>query len=329
MKDTGEDPVHWTRQKEQSSGYWHLKFLLILYRIFPLIVLRILAFPVGFFYFLVSKKARSESRRFLKKAAPFAKDPKTAKKCLSVLGPLRHIISFSLSLVERLQSWGGRLSFSSIHFHDDDVGKLVETLDKGQGVFLLTSHLGNMELLRALVNYNRTNISREVPVTAILNMKVSENFNRLLKELNPESTLDVIGADGIGPDTAVLLEEKLGLGHMVTIAGDRTSAGNSERNILFPFLGEEAPFQSGVFYLATLMKAPVFFIFALRRGNLSIRPEYDIHVHTAGASLAETRKERTKQSLELARSFVAHLESYCKETPFQWYNFYDFWSKGA
>jgi predicted LPLAT superfamily acyltransferase len=55
MKKDEENPIHWSRQKEQAS-YWHIKFLLILFKIFPVIILRIIAFPVGFFYFLFSKK---------------------------------------------------------------------------------------------------------------------------------------------------------------------------------------------------------------------------------------------------------------------------------
>jgi hypothetical protein len=44
--------LHWSHQKEQAAGYWHVKFMLILFRLFPVVVLRVLAFPVGFFYLL-------------------------------------------------------------------------------------------------------------------------------------------------------------------------------------------------------------------------------------------------------------------------------------
>jgi predicted LPLAT superfamily acyltransferase len=75
------------------------------------------------------------------------------------------------------------------------------------------------------------------------------------------------------------------------------------------------------------MKAPVYCVFALRRGDLSLKPEYDIHVHKSTISFECSRKERFNQSSLLARSFAALLENYCKKNPFQWYNFYDFWSK--
>jgi predicted LPLAT superfamily acyltransferase len=114
----------------------------------------------------------------------------------------------------------------------------------------------------------------------------------------------------------------------VTSTGDRTPASTgAAKNLLIPFLGEEAPFPSGIFYLAALMNAPVYFVFALRRGHLSLKSEYDMHVHKYGRSCEGGRKERLRDSFDMARSFAALLERYCKEEPFQWYNFYDFWQK--
>ena len=334
--------LHWSRQKEQAAGYWHVKLMLVLFRLLPVIILRIIAFPVGFFYFLFSKKARTESRRFLSKAAPFITNPAIAKKCQSSLGPLRHIISFSLALVEKLQSWGGKYTFRDIHFYDDDINELVQGLENGKGAFLVCSHLGNAELLRGLASFNRTGVSKRVPVTSIIDMQVTANFTRIMKELNPQSGLDIIGAGEIGPDTAVLLGERLAAGELVVIAGDRTSAEAAGKNLTrvsrthwakeplrIPFLGEKAPFSPGAFYLAALMNAPVYFVFALRRGDLSIKPQYDMHVHKSPLSFDCSRKERFAKSSELAHLFAAALEGYCKEQPFQWYNFYDFWLEGV
>jgi predicted LPLAT superfamily acyltransferase len=336
MKKTEEPPLHWSQHKEKAAGYWHVKLLLVLYRVFPIIILRIIAFPVGFFYFLFSAKARIASGRFLQKAAPLIDRPEIAKKCRSPLGPLRHIVSFSLNLVEKLESWGGKFQYKNIHFQDDDIGELIQELENGKGVFLITSHLGNMESLRGLASLNRTGISRKTPITAVIDMKINKNFSRMLKELNPQSCFDIIDAAEIGPLTAVMLEEKLAAGEMVSIAGDRTAAnamGNnanrSGKNLMIPFLGEDAPFSQGIFYLAVLMKAPVYFVFAMRRGDLSVTPEYDMRVHKSRLSFECSRKERFDRSFLLAQSFAALLENYCKQNPFQWYNFYDFWLKEA
>jgi predicted LPLAT superfamily acyltransferase len=321
--------LHWSHQKEQAAGYWNVKFMLILFKLFPVLILRVLAFPVGFFYFLFAKKGRTESKRFLQIVVPCIDNPKTAKQCRSFFGPLRHIISFSLTLVEKLETWSGKFRFEAIHFQDDDIGELIKDMEGGKGVFLVTSHLGNIELLRGLARFNRTGVSKKVPMTAIVDMKVTENFSRMLNELNPQSSLDIIGAEDIGPGTAALLEEKLAAGEIVTIAGDRTSANGADNSIMIPFCGKNAPFSLGAFYLAVLMRAPVYFIFALRRGDLSLNVKYDMHVHKSTLLFDCTKKERLVRSSELAQSYAALLEGYCKKKPFQWYNFYDFWSKGV
>jgi predicted LPLAT superfamily acyltransferase len=327
-----ENDGHWSRQKELAGGYWHIKFMLFLFRIFPVVILRILAFPVGFFYFLFSKNARVFSKRFLMKVAPFIENPEAQKRCRSPFAPLRHIVSFSLALVEKLQSWGGKYRFENIHYQDDDGARLTADLENKKGVFVITSHLGNAELLRGLVNFDTTSVSRKVPITAIINLTVTKSFNRVVKELNSRYDMGIITATEIGPHTAPFLEERLSLGGIVTIAGDRTSGGKTERSLALPFLGEDALFSQGAFYLAALIHAPVYFIFALRRGDLSIRPDYDIYVHKSSFSPESfpsdsTRKERLRLSASLANDFAAHLENYCKERPFQWYNFFDFWLK--
>ena len=324
-----ETPLHWSQHKEKAAGYWQIKLLLILFRLFPVFILRVIAFPVGFFYFLFSKRARIESGRFLQKAAPFVEESKTAKRCRSPFGPLRHIVSFSLTLVEKIQSWGGKFKFKNIHFQDDDVEELIRELENGKGVFLITSHLGNIDLLRGLARLNRTGVSRKTPMIAVIDTKISDNFSRMLKELNPQSSFDILNAAEIGPHTAIMLEDQLASGTMMTIAGDRTAAnsGGKGKKLMIPFLGEDAPFSSGIFYLAVLMKAPVYFVFALRRGDLSIKPEYDMYVHRSNLSFECSRKERYAKSSLLANSFASLLENYCKKNPFQWYNFYDFWAK--
>jgi predicted LPLAT superfamily acyltransferase len=329
MKKTEETPLHWSQHKEKAAGYWHIKLLLILFRLFPVVLIRVIAFPVGFLYFIISKRARIESRRFLQRAAAFVEQPKIAKNCRSPFGPLRHIVSFSLNVIEKIESWGGKFSFNNIHFQNDDVEELIRELDNGKGVFLITSHLGNVELLRGLASFNRTGVSRKTPMIAVIDMKINEKFSRMLKELNPQSSFDILNAAEIGPHTAIMLEDQLASGTIVTIAGDRTTAdpGGQGKKVLIPFLGEAAPFSPGIFYLAVLMKAPVYFIFALRRGDLSIKPEYDMYVHKSTLPLECSRKERFAQSSLLANSFASLLENYCKKNPFQWYNFYDFWLK--
>ena len=321
-----ESSLHWSRHNE-AAGYFTIQFLLFLFRCFPVIVLRVLAFPVGFFYFIFSKRGRTESTRFLRTIAPLIDDPQLARKCNSRFGPLRHIISFSLNLVEKIQSWSGKFPFKNVHFLDDDIGELTRSLQNGQGAFLVFSHLGNAELLQGFLNMGQTGVPKSIPIAAIYDIKVTAHFESLRKVLSPQSNLDIISADEIGSHTAILLEEKIAAGGLVLVAGDRTSVEGKKS--IIPFLGKNAPFSSGIFYLAALLKAPVYFVFGLRCRDLSLRPEYTMYVHKSPLSFDCPRKERFQRCSLLTESFTKLLEKYCKEHPFQWYNFFDFWQEGA
>jgi len=318
---------HWTKQKE-AGGYNSLKFTFFLFKLFPMRLLRLTAFPVGFFYFLFSKKAKIESRRYLDNIIPYLDDPKMIKKCKSFFAPLRHIISFALALLEKIQAWGGKFKFKGVHFQDDDIGQLINELESGKGVMLIISHHGNTEVLRGLLNSGQTGVSRKIPFTAIMDLKISANFSRMLKELNPEAAMDIIGADEIGPHTAILMEERLSKGGMVLIAGDRTSPLDNSKNLIIPFLGKDAPFSSGMFYMAAIMNVSIYFIFGLRKKELSLKTEYNMHVHKSNTGFAATKKEKMEKSNDLANNFVSLMETYCKRQPFQWYNFFNFWLEG-
>jgi predicted LPLAT superfamily acyltransferase len=315
--------THWSEQKEQVAGYWHARLLIIIYRAWPILFMRLGAFPVGLSYYLFSKKAREDSRRFLNHAAACLGTPERKFP----IHPLRHILAFSLTVVEKVEVWGGNVSLNRICFQDDDCADLKDRLERGEGALLICSHLGNMELLRGLASFNRTGVSREIPVTSIADFSVTASFNRALQELNPKSMLRIISANDIGPDTVIILQERIAAGELVVIAGDRTSAHTRSKYFLMPFLNGEAPFAQGVFSLAALLNAPTYFVFALRRGDLSVRSQYDMYVHKNNISFDCSRGERSCRTEALARNFAEKLEYYCKLHPYQWYNFFDFWAK--
>jgi predicted LPLAT superfamily acyltransferase len=324
VQDSGGNTAsHWSEYREESAGYGLLKLTLLMFRALPAPILKLCAFPVSLCYYIFSKRARDESRRYLKKAAAKLR---TEGRILAI-NPLAHILAFSLTVIEKMEAWGGKIALKNICFQEDDCGDLMERLENGEGALLLCSHLGNAELLRALAGFNRTGVSRNIPVTSIVDFSVTGSFNRMLRELNPESMVRLIGAGGIGPETVIVLEERLEAGELVVIAGDRTSAHTRNKYLSIPFLDENAPFAYGPFLLAGLLGVPAYFVFALRRKDLSLSSLYDLHVHKSPVNFACGRKEREDRIVETARLFVEKLEYYCKQHPLQWYNFYDFWAE--
>lgn len=227
-------------------------------------------------------------------------------------------------MIEKIRGWTGKLSLSQVEFREDDVRELLERLDAGKGAFIVCSHLGNMEAMRALAESGKNRVARKFRVFPVVDFSGTKRFNALLRNLNPGLMDDCFDANSVGVETAVLMREKLESGNIVAIAGDRTSAHSLDRSFAIPFLGETANFPEGAFLLADLLKHPVYFIFAFRKKDLDIASPYEFHVLRAKTELCGPKRDRMKN---LAEEYVAHLERFCLEHPYQWYNFFNFWQK--
>ena len=230
-------------------------------------------------------------------------------------------------MVEKLRGWKGAIKLNQIESQNDDLQMLVSQMNQGLGAFLLCSHLGNMEILRSLTEYGEFHTSRKFQVFPVVDLSGSKKFNALLRELNPELMENVIDANSIDVDSAIRMKEKIADGNLVVIAGDRTSAHTRNRVLETTFLGETANFPEGAFSLAGILNAPVYFVFAIRKHDFNIRSPYEMHVVRAKTNLDSSRKERPVRLKMLLQEYTELLERLCKEHPYQWYNFYNFWDR--
>jgi len=320
-KNTHSGSVHWSEQKEITRSRLPLQFLLFLCRILPSPLLRITARPVSFFYYLCTPRARNACIAYQKQFISY-----TDSRIISRPHPYCQILAFSLSLIEKIQGWSGSVFLKSVHFQNDGVQDLIRLLESGHGAVAVTSHLGNAELLRSLMQFNRTAVNRNFPVITIGDVKTTAHFNSMLKQLNPGYDMRMITGENITPATIEMLENEIAAGALVVMTGDRTSAATRNRTISLPFLGKNAPFPYGVFFLAALLNAPLYYIFAVREKDTGISLSYEMHVHKSSVSFDCPRKEREKHIHEACAAYARFLETYCLQHPYQWYNFYDFWA---
>lgn len=305
-------------RQNHNFGYKMMFFCL---KVFPPAFVRALAFFIGFFYWLLGAKTRRVSKDYLKKVALTEPAGKSATHAKSTL---KHIISFALNLVEDVQSWAGKFSFKDVSWQNDDVGDLVKNINAGKGTLILISHLGNAMMMKGLASLGEAGTKRRMSITTISDADISAGFNSLLNEINPGSSFHIINSNDIGPETVLLLQERLERGETVVIAGDRVSA-HTDRNIRIKFLGEEADFPYGVFLLAALLNAPTYFVNGLRHKDFSLEPKYDMFVKKNNVDFDCPRKMREERILKTAENYAANLEKLCLLHPYQWYNFYDFW----
>ena len=209
------------------------------------------------------------------------------------------------------------------------MGDLVERLKRGESAILMASHLGNMELMRSLQDYITGLCGRRVPVVIIMDMNMSANFSKTLKEINPEYTTNVINASTFGPEDTIFLEEQAEKGALIVAAGDRTSVNNRDKVITKKFLGLDAPFPYGVFLIPALLKLPVYFMFGMRSRMSIFNPKYRIYIEKSTVDFECPRKERESRVVQCCGEFAEKLEKFCIMYPYQWYNFFNFWNQGA
>ncbi|HET9206218.1 MAG TPA: acyl-CoA synthetase, partial [Burkholderiaceae bacterium] len=97
--------------------------------------------------------------------------------------------------------------------------------------------------------------------------------------------------------------------------------------IELPFLGHTARFSDGPFRLALLLRRPLVFMAGLYRGG----NRYDVRFEPLADFSAPPTGAQARDNLlrDAMRVYVQRLESLCREAPYNWFNFYDFWNEDA
>lgn len=314
---------HWTEIKERASGFLRLRFMLLVYRVCGRKILQIWLYPIVFFVVVFNKKLRDASRQYFQQI--YLTKGKDNFKKPNTLTIFKHVFCFADSLADKVESWSGNIPIDKLKFHTPEVyAKLVKNLDANQGVLLIGSHLGNMELFRAIGNLQADKIAKkEVKINAIVQSNYTAKFNKLLNFINKNSEVNLISATDIDVEQTIILSDKLQNGEILVISGDRTAQNNQNYNIPIKFLGEEAEFPIGPITLANIMKVPTYIFFCLKSQEDS--QFYDVYFYEVDLKLNSSRKEQKENTPFLIQSYAQRLEKLCLQYPYQWFNFFKFW----
>ena len=116
---------------------------------------------------------------------------------------------------------------------------------------------------------------------------------------------------------------RLDEGMVLGMLGDRTL--DEDPTLPVQFLGETAAFPVGPMRLAALLECPVFFMTGLYLGS----NRYAIHFEPLADFTGIERNGRDAAIREAVAAYAASLERHCRDTPFNWFNFFDFWRQPA
>jgi predicted LPLAT superfamily acyltransferase len=307
-------PLHWATLREAglSAGLW---FLYASYRIGGRWLYRLLLWPVALYFTATRAVARRASTQYLQRIGVLAPTSGVAVRWWRVTC---HIERFADALLDKALAWTGALNLHDARMNADP--HFDAAVAAGRGGVLVVAHCGNLEVMRAL--------ARRVPdlrLKILVHTRHAERFNRLLRQLNPESAVNLLQVTDLDAALAAELSHCVGRGEFVVIAADRVPVGRQAgQTLAIPFLGHPAPLPIGPWVLAAALGCPVYWLSCLKSGG-----RYTLDCERLFERIEMPRPERTAVLARVMTVYAQRLEATCRAAPYAWFNFYPFWAVPA
>lgn len=309
-RQIGRDEEHWSGLEERGL-YLGLRILAGIYQVLGRRVCLVILAPVVLYFYLSGGPQRRASMDYLRRIGAYRERPSGNLRWWS----LKHFFQFAAMSLDKFSAWIGDIDEDAVVWEDEDA--IDRLLEKREGVLAFCSHLGNVELSRAMAPAKHAG----VVVNILVHTKHAQRFNRLIQKLNPAAGVNVLQVTEIGPDTALDLKERIDRGEWVVIAADRTAIASQGHYSVAEFLNAPAPFPHGPYIIASLLKCPVYLLFCLKKGA-----RYHLHFELFSERVLLTRGKRLGDLEAFTKRYASRLEEYCLSAPLQWSNFYDFWA---
>lgn len=319
-----QQTTHWASIRERGS-IWGLTFLLWMFRLGGDKLVRPLLYPIIGYFYLTNKAAQQASKTYLSRVAEQqVQHNKTVQHLSEQIPPdalvssqdsFKHFMQFGQAALDKCAVWANKITVKDVDIIN---GELFDNLlENKQGAVFITAHFGNSEICRALAyaKYGQK-------VNVLVHTKHAVAFNKIIREINPEAQLSLIEVTDIGPDTAIMLSEKIEQGEFIVIVGDRTSVNDPANCCYLDFLGYQAPFPKGPFVLAGLLKCPVYLLLCYQAQS-----RYRVHFEKITEKIPFGKKVREQEIIKTAQIYVSYLERFCLKQPLQWFNFFNFWQQ--
>jgi predicted LPLAT superfamily acyltransferase len=258
---------------------------------------------VALWYCLFDRTAARASRQWL--AVVFGRPARFAEV-------YRHLRTFSQVTLDRVFLLTGKTR--GLRFDRHGREHLTAQVATGRGAMLLGAHLGSYEAMRAGGADDR------VPIQIVGHFANARQINALLSRLDPTQAAQVIHLEDDPVGAMARVRARLELGDLVAAMGDRV--GLSDRSERVTFFGRPAAFATGPFLLAHLLRCPVYLVFGLYREPGT----YELHCEPFAERVDLPRGVREEALRQLVVRYAARVEHHARRAPFNWFNFFDFWS---
>jgi predicted LPLAT superfamily acyltransferase len=265
---------------------------------------RLFLYLIAAYFFTFAPTARRHARAYLRRA--LGREPSAADR-------FRHVLTFATTIHDRVYLLKERFDLFDICVDGEELVRAAHLA--GKGAFLMGSHVGSFEVIRA--------VGRRQPGLRVAMAMYEDNarrVNAMLAAVNPAAKPDVIALGHM--DAMLKIRESLDRGIFVGVLGDRTLGDETTQEV--SFLGQPARFPVGAMRAAAIMRRPVIFMIGLYRGAN--------RYHVAFESLADFSAVEPRQRDAAVRAAIERyaglLEKYIRSDPYNWFNFFDFWRGG-
>ncbi|WP_298224730.1 hypothetical protein [Acidocella sp.] len=259
-------------------------------------------YPICLYFLLSSPAALRASRDYLGRALGRRSGWRDS---------YRHFLAFGTCVLDRVFLLNEQDQWFEITVTGDDLLRQID--QQSGGCLLFGAHFGSFEAARTIRRRYR-----ELPVSLLMYEENAKKIRAALGAINPRLETEVIGLGRL--DSLIAVAERLRAGHFVGVLADRNSDGRDM--VQLPFLGAQAAFPQGPFKVAMMLGRPVVMMAGIYKGKGRYEVRFEL--------LAQARESRPADPKawmdEIMRLYATKLEALCKEYPYNWFNFYDFWA---
>lgn len=306
------------RERGGSAG---IRFTAWLYRLLGHRVAQWLVYPIATYFFLTDAAGRAASRKYLERVHCTPEGARALAHPPGWRDVWHHYLEFGISIVDRVGIWLGRRGDFRLHVTGRE--ELDRVAAEKRGAVILGAHLGSFDAMRLVADSQSP-----IAVHIMMYTQHAERINSLfasLDALSPGRSVRVEVMKAGGFERVLGAKRVIERGEVLSILADRVHPDEERRVSRVSFLGSLAAFPQGPFLLAGLLGCPVLLMVGVRTGKRS----YEIRVERLADRLEFSRHDRKQKIDEFCQQFAARLEAHCVQTPFQWFNFYDFWSEAG
>ena len=297
----------WTGEKERSN-LWVLRLMRWIALTAGRRRARAFLFPITLYFLVTGGTARREAARYLSRALG---------RPARLRDIYRHLYCFAATILDRVYFLQERYGEFELRLNGIEV--MDSALSRGEGMLMIGAHLGSFEVLRAV------GTGRGVRVATVMYEDNARLINTTLATLAPKTPPHTIVLGRI--DAMLSLQSWVDSGGIAGLLCDRTLPFSSQRThtLWLPFLGAPARFSDGPFRVAAMLRRPTIFMVGLYHGGNRYELRFMPLADFTGAN-ATNRDAMIRGAME---RYVATLESLCREAPYNWFNFFDFWASDA